>query len=128
MQLALTQNPIPNTRNLIMGDWIGLGIFVLVVVGALVGLSYLGKKPKPLTAEEYERRVAEAKGAARGVAVAGLGALDKFVNPKAAQAIEVRQDLKAGYYDDQEEEGEGDEPGAGGRQRLRPTDEGGGDA
>jgi hypothetical protein len=110
-----------------MGDWIGLGIFVFVVVGAIVGLSYLGKTRKPLTADEYEKRVAEAKGAARGVAVAGLGALDKFVNPKAVQAIEVQQDLKAGYYDDQEEEGEGDEPGAEGK-RLRPTDEGGGDA
>jgi hypothetical protein len=100
---------------IVMNDWIGLGIIVLVVVGALVGLSRLGKKPKPMTAEEYERRVAEAKGAARGVAVAGLGALDKFVNPKAAQAIEVQRDLKAGYYDDQEEEGEGDEPGAAGK-------------
>lgn len=111
-----------------MSDWIGLGIIVLVVVGALVGLSQLGKTRKPLTAEEYERRVAEAKGTARGVAVAGLGALDKFVNPKAAQAIEVQQDLRAGYYDDQEEEGEGDEPGAAGNKRLRPTDEGGRDA
>ena len=98
-----------------MADWIGLGIFVLVVGGALAGLSHLGRGRKPLTAEEYERRVAEAKGAARGVAVAGLGALDKFVNPKAAQAIEVQQDLKAGYYDDREEGGEGDEPGAAGK-------------
>ena len=109
-----------------MGDWIGLGIIVLVVVGALVGLSYLGRKPKPLTAEEYEKRVAEAKGLARGVAVTGLTALDRFVNPNAVKAVEVQQDLKAGYYDDQEEEGEGDEPGAG--KRPRPTDEGGGDA
>ena len=110
-----------------MGDWIGLGVFVLVVVGAVVGLSYLGKKPKPLTAEEYEQRVAEAKGAMRGAAVAGLGALDKFVNPKAAQAIEVQKDLKAGYYDDQEKEGEGDKPGPKAK-GLKPTDEGGGDA
>ena len=111
-----------------MGDWIGLGVIVLVVVGALVGLSHLGKRPKTLTAEEYEERVAEAKGAARGVAVAGLGALDRFVNPKAVKAIEVQQDLKAGYYDAQEEEGAGDEPGAAGQKRLRPTDGGGGDA
>ena len=110
-----------------MGDWIGLGIIVLVIVGALVGLSYLGKRPKPLTAEEYEERVAEAKGTTRGAAIAGLSALDKFVNPKAAKAVEVQQDLRAGYYDDQEEEGEGDEPGAVGK-RPRPTDEGGGDA
>ena len=110
-----------------MSDWIGLVIFVLVVVGALVGLSHLGKKPKPLTEEEYEQRVADAKGTTRGAAIAGLNALDSFVNPKAAKAVAVQQDLKAGYYDDQEEEGEGDEPGAG-KKRLRPTDEGGGDA
>jgi hypothetical protein len=110
-----------------MGDWIGLGIFALVVVGALVGLSHLGRKPKPLTSEEYEQRVADARGAARGVAVAGLGALDKFVNPKAAKAVEVQQDLRAGYYDDKEEGGEGDEPGAQGK-GLKPTDEEGNDA
>ncbi len=110
-----------------MSDWIGLGIFVLVIVGALVGLSHLGKTRKPLTEEEYERRVAEAKGLARGMAAGGLTGLDRFLNPGAAKAIEVQQDLKAGYYDDQEEEGEGDEPGAHDK-RLGPTDEGGGDA
>ena len=110
-----------------MSDWIGLGVIVLVAVGALVGLSQLGKARKPLTEEEYEQRVAEAKGTTRGAAIAGLNALDAFVNPKAAKAVAVVQDLKAGYYDDQEKEGEGDEPGAGGK-RLRPTDEGGGDA
>ncbi|HEX8337977.1 MAG TPA: hypothetical protein VF621_14670 [Pyrinomonadaceae bacterium] len=87
--------------------WIGLGISAPVVVGALVGLSYLGTT--------------------RGAAVAGLSALDRFVNPKAAGAVEVQQDLRAGHYDDREEGGEGDEPGAAGK-GLRPTDEGGGDA
>jgi hypothetical protein len=110
-----------------MNDWIGLGIFVVVAAGALVGLSYLGRKPKPMTAEEYETKVAEARGITRGAAVVGMSALDRFVNPNAVKAVEVQQDLKAGYYDDQEEEGEGDEPGAVG-QRLGPTDKGGGDA
>ena len=109
-----------------MGDWVGLCIIVLVLVGAVVGLSYLGRKPKPLTAEEYERRVAEARGTTRGAAVAGLSALDRFVNPNAAKAVEVQRDLKAGYYDDQEEEGEGDEPGA--KKGPRPTDKEGDDA
>ena len=109
-----------------MSDWIGLGVIVLVFVGALVGLSQLGKKPKQLTPEEYERRVAEAKGTTRGAAVAGMGALDKFINPGAAKAIEVQQDLKAGYYNDEQKKGEGDEPGA--KKGTRPTDEGEGDA
>jgi hypothetical protein len=96
-----------------MGDWIGLGIIVLVVAGALAGMSYLGRKPKPLTADEYERRVAEARGATRGAAVAGLYAMQKLLNPKAVEAIEVQRDLKAGFYNDAEKKGEGDDDGAG---------------
>src|ERR687890_2441896 len=92
-----------------MSDWIGLGIIVLVVVGALVGLSYLGRRPKPLTADEYERRVAEAKGTTRGAAVAGLYAMQKLLNPKAVEAIEVQRDLKAGFYNDAEKKGNGED-------------------
>jgi len=110
-----------------VSDWIGLGIFVLVAVGAVVGLSYLGKTRKPLTEEEYEQRVADAKGTTRAAALAGMNALNKMINPKAVEAVEKQKDLQAGYYNDQEKKGEGDEPGAGGRS-LRPTDEGGGDA
>src|ERR1051325_6745053 len=91
-----------------MGDWIGLGIILLVVVGALVGMSYLGRKPKPMTTDEYERRVAEARGTTRGAAAAGLYSLQKLLNPKAVEAIEVQRDLKAGYYSDAEQKGEGD--------------------
>lgn len=94
-----------------MSDWIGLGIFVVVVAGAVVGLSHLGKKPKPLTEEEYEQRVREAP----GLLSAGVLSIQKVLDPGAAQAEAVQQDLRAGYYDDQEEEGEGDEPGAVGR-------------
>jgi hypothetical protein len=106
-----------------MSDWIGLAFIALLVVGALVGLSYLGRRPKELTAEEYERRVAEAKGTTRGAALAGMSALDQFINPKAAKAVEVQQDLKAGYYDDEEKEGEGDEPGQT-KKGLKPEEEG----
>ncbi|HEX8722476.1 MAG TPA: hypothetical protein VF736_17810 [Pyrinomonadaceae bacterium] len=104
-----------------MGDWIGLGFIVLVVVGAVVGLSYLGRTRKPLTAEEYERRVAEAKGTTRAAALAGMNALNRMINPKAVEAVEKQKDLQAGYYDDQEKKGEGDAPGAGGG-GGRPTD------
>ena len=110
-----------------MGDWIGLAFIVLLVVGAVVGLSYLGRKPKELTAEEYERRVAEAKGTTRSAALAGMTALDTFINPKAAKAVEVQKDLKAGYYNDEEREGEGDEPGRE-KEGLNPKEEEGGDA
>jgi hypothetical protein len=95
-----------------MGDWIGLGIFVAVIVGAVVGLSYLGRKPKPLTSEEYEQRVADAKGTTRAAALAGMNALNKMINPKAVEAVEKQKDLQAGYYNDEEKKGEGDGPGA----------------
>ena len=94
-----------------MGDWIGLGIIVAVVVGAVVGVSYLGRGPKRLTVDEYEERVAEAKGTTRAAALAGLNALNRMVNPKAVEAVEKQRDLQAGYYDDREKKGEGDEPG-----------------
>ena len=105
-----------------MGDWIGLGIIVLAAVGAVVGLSRLGKRREPLTEEEYEQRVREAP----GLLSAGVLSIQKVLDPGAAKAEVVQQDLRAGYYDDQEEGGEGGEPGAEGKS-LRPT-EGGGDA
>ncbi|HKG15060.1 MAG TPA: hypothetical protein VKB12_17180 [Pyrinomonadaceae bacterium] len=111
-----------------MGDWIGLGIIVLVAAGALVGMSYLGRKPRPMTAEEYERRVAEARGTTRGAAIAGLYALQKLLNPKAVEAIEVQRDLKAGFYNDAEKRGDGDDDEgvdlpAPGEEALKPKDE-----
>ncbi len=110
-----------------MGDWIGLGLFVLVAVGAVVGLSQLGKRRKPLTEDEYEQRVAEARGTTRAAALAGMNALNRMINPKAVEAVEKQKDLQAGYYDEQDGEGEGGGPGAN-RKRPRPTGEGGGDA
>ena len=44
--------------------------------------------------------------------MAGMYALQKLLNPKAVEAIEVQRDLKAGFYNDEEKKGEGDEPGA----------------
>ena len=112
-----------------MGDWIGLAIIALVLVGALVGMSYLGRKPRRMTVEEYEQRVAEAKGTTRGAAVAGLYAMQKLLNPKAVEAVEVQRDLKAGFYNDAEKRGDGDDDspspeGTG----LKPEDEEGDDA
>ena len=110
-----------------MSDWIGLGIIVLVVVGALYGLSHLGKPAKPLSKEEYERRVREGRGTMSAGAFAGMNALQKLVNPKAAEAIEVQKDLQAGFYNDEEKKGEGDEPGQK-KEGLKPTEEEGDDA
>lgn len=112
-----------------MGDWIGLGVFLLVLLGAFFGLAYLGRAPKKLTPEEFERRVQEARGGATAGAAAGLHALQKLMNPKAAEAVEVIKDLRAGYYDaHQEAEGDDDEPEAEEPNRRDKTDGEGTDA
>ena len=112
-----------------MGDWIGLGIILLVVVGALVGMSYLGRKPKRMSVDEYERKVAEARGTTRAAALAGMNALNKMINPKAVEAVEKQKDLQAGYYNDEQTkgEGEGDKPDPK-EEGLKPESEEGNDA
>jgi hypothetical protein len=94
------------------GDWIGLALIVLALVGALLGLSRLGRPPERLSAEEFERRVQEARGTTRASALAGMHALQKLLNPRAAEAVEAQRDLRAGYYDEKEQGGEGDGRGA----------------
>ena len=81
-----------------MGDWIGLGIILVVVLGALVGLSQLGKKPKPISAEEFERRVQEGAG---GLSASVIG-LQRILEPGTEKAVAVQQDLRAGYYNENE--------------------------
>jgi hypothetical protein len=98
-----------------MSDWIGLGIFVLVIAGAVAGLSFLGKPRPPMSNEEFEQRAAEARGTTGGGGV--MYALQKLFNPAAAKAVEVQQDLRAGRYHKQAGQGEGDEPGLGGEGR-----------
>ena len=93
-----------------MGDWIGLGIIILVALGAFVGLARLGTPPKPMTQEEFEQKVQESRGWMSAGAAAGMHALQKLMNPKAAEAVEVLKDLEAGYYDEHEQAGEGDNP------------------
>ncbi len=62
-----------------------------------------------MSAEEFERRAAEGRGTTGAGAAAGLHALQKLMNPRAAEAVEVQKDLRAGFYDDQQETGDGDD-------------------
>lgn len=87
-----------------MNDWIGLGFIVLLLLIALIAAGELGKPPKRLTPEEFERR-ARVGAAAR----AGIFALQQWLHPKGAQAIEIQQDLKAGYYNKKKLPGDGDD-------------------
>ena len=87
-----------------MGNWIGLGFFVLLIVIAIYGISLLNK-PYKVTEEEYENRVNEGP----GLLGAGLIGLQKAIDPAAAKAEAVVQDFKAGHLDKKQENGEGDE-------------------
>ena len=83
-----------------MGDWIGLGFFVLLIVGAWLGLRALAK-PQTRTAEEFERNAAENT----TMLGASMNALQELMNPQAAKAKEVETQLKEGRYQKKKKEG-----------------------
>jgi len=83
-----------------MSDWIGLAFLALLVIGAIIGLRSLAK-PRPRTAEEFE------KGAAENSSFTGalLNALHDVTDPSAKRAKEVRQQMKEGRYMKKKREG-----------------------
>ncbi len=89
-----------------MSDWIGLGIFALVVLLGLFGLTRLSK-PYDATIEEFEKRASESP----SLLSAGMSGLQKILDPAAGKAMEVQEDFKQGYYDGEQESG--DPPDAG---------------
>ena len=86
-----------------MSDWIGSGVILLVVIGAMVGLKALSK-PRTRTAEEFERNAAENT----TMLGAGLNALQELLNPEAAKAKEVQIQMKEGRYMKKKREGKAD--------------------
>ena len=89
-----------------MTDLIGLGIIAFVVLCALFGLMRLSK-PYDVSAEEFEKRAHEAP----SLISAGFSGLQKILDPAAGKAMEVQQDLKQGYYNGEQESGDGPEAG-----------------
>ena len=87
-----------------MSDWIGLTVILLIVLGGLCGAAYLGRPPEKISQEEFDRRVKE--GASTKAA---MFALQQWLNPKGAKAIEVQQDLRHGYYNKKKIPGDGDD-------------------
>ena len=83
-----------------MSDWIGLGFFVLVIVGAIVGLKVISK-PITRTSEEFERNAAE------GTTMLGatMNALQEAMNPEEAKAKETITQMKEGRYIKKRKEG-----------------------
>lgn len=83
-----------------MSDWIGLAIFLLVAVGAIIGLRFLSR-PVTRTSEEFERNAAEGTTALG----ASMNALQEMMNPEAAKSREVITQLKEGRFQKKKREG-----------------------
>jgi hypothetical protein len=84
-----------------MSDWIGLGIIVLVIVGAAIGLSMLGK-PYEVSQDEFDKRVHEAP----GLLSAGVMGLQKILEPAVEKAAITQEDFRQGYLDGEQESGD----------------------
>ena len=87
-----------------MSDWIGLAVILLIILGGLFAAARLGTPPEKISQEEFDRRVKE--GASTKAA---MFALQQWLNPKGAKAIEVQQDLRHGYYNKKRLPGDGDD-------------------
>ncbi|HEY0428446.1 MAG TPA: hypothetical protein VGC76_11750 [Pyrinomonadaceae bacterium] len=83
-----------------MSDWLGLIFFVLLVVGAFVGLKVLSK-PHKRTEEEFERGAAESA----SMLGARMNALQELLNPESAKAKEVQTQMKEGRFMKKKREG-----------------------
>lgn len=82
-----------------MQDWIGLLFFVVLAAGVIIGLKLLAK-PRPRTAEEFERNAAD--GSSLG---AFANALQEALDPAAAKAKEVQVQMKDGTFRKKKREG-----------------------
>jgi hypothetical protein len=89
-----------------MGDWIGLGLIALLIICGLWGLSHV-TKPYDITIEEFEKRAHEAP----SLLSAGMSGLQKLLDPATGKAAEVQEDLKQGYYNGEQESGDGPDAG-----------------
>jgi hypothetical protein len=97
------------------GDWIGIGMIALVIVGALVLLNHITKPYNVKSEEEFQQRRKEGA----GLMTAGLMSLQQILDPSAKKAVETQQDLRRGIYDDKEEPDDPPEAGANARQKEK---------
>ena len=95
------------------GDWIGIGIVALVIVGALLLLNQITRPYDVKSEEEFQQRRKE------GGRATGLMGLHQILDPSAKKAVEVQQDLRRGIYDDEEEPDDPPEAGAEARQKEK---------
>ncbi|MFT3745608.1 MAG: hypothetical protein QM785_15140 [Pyrinomonadaceae bacterium] len=83
-----------------MSDWVGLGFFVILIIGIFAGLKVLSK-PQKRTAEEFERNAAEATTGIGAIA----NALQEAIDPAAAKAKIVVTEMQHGRYQKKKREG-----------------------
>lgn len=89
-----------------VNDLIGIVIVLLVALSGFYGLSRL-TKPYPSTKEEYEKRLKKGSGIAAGSMNALMYPFEELLHPKAVEAVHVIKDIRQGYYDSQQETGDG---------------------
>ena len=88
---------------------------MLLIIGALFGLSQITKPYDVKTEEEFQKRRKESA----GMMVAGLKGLQGILDPAEKKAAIVQQDLARGVYDDKEEADDPPEAGADERQKEK---------
>ena len=98
-----------------MSDWVGLSIIGFLVLCGLFGLLRLSK-PYDVTIEEFEKRAHEAP----SLMSAGLSGLQKILDPAAEKAMAVQEDLKQGFYNGEQESGDGPEAGSQSSENASP--------
>jgi hypothetical protein len=86
-------------------DIVGLAIIFLILLSGLYGL-YRISRPIPYTKEEYEKRLSKGSGIARGAMNAMMYPFEELLHPKVVESLHVMKDMKAGYYDVQQENGD----------------------
>ncbi len=83
-----------------MQDWIGLGFFIVLIAGAVIGLKVLSRG-RVSTAEEFERRAAEEK----TMLGASMNALQELMDPADARSKEVVAQMRDGTFSKKKREG-----------------------
>jgi hypothetical protein len=86
-------------------DTLGFSIILFLLLSGLYGL-YRISTPISYTKEEYEKRLNKGSGIARGAMNAMLYPFEELLHPKIVESIHVMKDMKAGYYDVQQENGD----------------------
>ncbi len=88
-----------------MNDWIGLGLIILILGGGFYALMRANEPRKPLTEEEFQKRASESA----SLLSASIGGLQGMLDPSAKKAQEVIEDMRQGYYQGEQESGDGDD-------------------